>query len=232
MKADKRFAARLVSCLAACVLLAASFCTAVFADAYDPDQTVALNIQLQDLGTPMDGVAFECYQVGQMTDGTAVVWELVPALQGHVSVELSGDLTASELQQAARTLKTAVSEQNLTCFKGSTDNTGAVSFTGLPQGVYLLVQTDTARYGICDPFLVAVPYTEDGTTWQYTLSVTAKGVHLPEPSASPEPTPTPTPGALPQTGDESNPGLWVALLCIAAVALVVLVVVKKFNKRK
>ena len=44
-----------------------------------------------------------------------------------------------------------------------------MSFTDLPQGLYLVEEVDGASYGTFSPFLVAIPYMEDGQNWIYDV---------------------------------------------------------------
>lgn len=51
-----------------------------------------------------------------------------------------------------------------------------MSFTDLPQGMYLVEEVDGASYGTFSPFLVAIPYMEDGENWIYDVVTYTKGV--------------------------------------------------------
>ena len=51
-----------------------------------------------------------------------------------------------------------------------------MSFTDLPQGMYLVEEADGASYGTFSPFLVAIPYMEDGENWIYDVVTYTKGV--------------------------------------------------------
>ena len=51
-----------------------------------------------------------------------------------------------------------------------------MSFTNLPQGMYLVEEVDGASYGTFSPFLVAIPYMEDGENWIYDVVTYTKGV--------------------------------------------------------
>lgn len=51
-----------------------------------------------------------------------------------------------------------------------------MSFTNLPQGMYLVEEADGASYGTFSPFLVAIPYMEDGENWIYDVVTYTKGV--------------------------------------------------------
>lgn len=224
-------AKHILSFLAAWLLLPILFPAAVRAEAYDPDKKGSITIQLQDLGTPMEGVAFCCYQVGRQGNDVQLSWEPVTELQGS-GVDFNALKNAGDLQAASLKLKNEVVEKGMAGMEASTDATGNVRFTDLEQGMYLLVQTTTAQYGQCEPFLAAVPSSGEGVLWIYDVEADAKGQLLstptplpvtgqtetpvptsiasPAPVYSPAPVPeeTPLPGILPQTGDGSSPWLW------------------------
>lgn len=238
-------AARIFSFVAALLLLVVLIPATARADAYDPDKSCSITIQLQDLGTPMRGVKFRCYQVGKLAEGPQVKWELVPELSG-LSLDLNKLETASDLKDAAEQLKKEVADKDLTGQEAVTDATGKAQFTNLNHGIYLVVQVSTAQYGMCEPFLASVPYTDENSMWNYDLEAMVKGQIIstptPAPSAAPTPTPTVTPapvltpeptplsGHLPQTNDPSNPVIWVIVACVAAVCVIVLVYLKKRKK--
>lgn len=232
-------AARMISLAAALLLLVVLLPVTARADAYDPNQKGSIAIQLQDLGTPMGDVTFCCYKVGTLGTGLQVNWVLVSELES-TGVDLNIK-SASDAQKAAELLQKAVKEKGLTGTEKSTDSAGKVEFTELEHGMYLLVQTNTAQYGLCEPFLVAVPFTDENGLWEYDVKATPKGqlIPTPTPGTAPtptptvtpapktEPTPTPLPGILPQTGDASNPVLWLVLACASGAVVIALVCLKK-----
>lgn len=218
----KKCAARVLSFVTALVVLAVLAPAAALADAYDHDQQTGITIQLQDIGSPMGNVPFRCYQVGQLSDGANVEWEPVPALK-DVGVDLNALDTARDLQQAAQLLAQKAPEAGVAAREATTDTAGKARFTGLEQGVYLLVQADTAQYGTCAPFLIAVPYSEDGS-WVYHAEAAVKGESLPPPTQQPPPSP--------QTGDQSNPVLWAVLAVVAIVGLAAMLVYRRVRSNR
>lgn len=218
-----------------------------FADEEAFTQKGSIVISLEDFGTPMQNVEFQCYQVGNMGQGPQLEWELVPELnQANVNLNALG--TAKDLQAAAQELQKEVEIQKISGEAAATDIAGIVRWQNLPAGVYLLVQSSTAEYGRCEPFLVAIPYVDDSGEWSYQIEASAKGapIESPTPSAQPNITPVPSHAPnveppqearqtsrswLPQTGDPGQPGVWFGLLCVAGVLLIVLAVVKYYKKR-
>lgn len=110
------------------------------------------------------------------------------------------------------------------------DNTGTfrVTFDGLEEGLYLLVQKDAATgYHALSPFLVTIPY-----HGEYHVDINSKTELLKEP----EPTETSEPpgsssepgGKLPQTGQLNWP---IPVLVISGMALFVIGWVLCFRKR-
>lgn len=235
-----------LSFLAVLLVLAALIPAVAMAESYDPDKKGSISIQLQECGTPMGQVEFCCYLVGQQVPGPQMAWELVPALR-NVDVDLNHLQYAEDRQAAAHQLQDAVEAQKLAGIAARTDKSGKALFSDLAEGIYLVTQTSAAAYGQCEPFLVALPYAEDTEAWKYDVEASVKG-NPPEseqPPQGPEATPTPGPevtpaptvlpastpqstavGILPQTGDESQPVVWLVLFCAAAAAIVVLLVWK------
>lgn len=80
---------------------------------------------------------------------------------------------------------------------------GEASWTGLENGLYLIAQTEAGPKGeLCSPFLVSVPYWENGH-WQYQVDASPKaGAAEPPPSEPPTEPPSKPPHRphLPQTG--------------------------------
>lgn len=200
-----------------------------------------VSIQLQDIGTPMKNVEFRCYRVGQpVNESEQIAWELVSELE-KTGVDLNQLKTASALHEAAKTLQKAVETEKLTGVAATTDNAGKLQFEGLDDGVYLVVQTNRAQYGWCEPFLAAVPYSGENGALSYKVEASVKGTleetptNTPKPSATPEPddeSGTASHGVLPQTGALDEPALWLVFMCVAGVALFALLARKKVSKNR
>ncbi|WP_460490492.1 SpaH/EbpB family LPXTG-anchored major pilin, partial [Corynebacterium nasicanis] len=117
---------------------------------------------------PVEGVTFTIQRVQGVDLTTQEGWDLAHSL--------------TVAQAIARGLEAPIS--------AVTNAQGEAYFTGLPVGLYYVVETprhlDGYRYHTAAPFLLTLPTGDvDGVTWDYDVVVVAKG--------SPEPTPTTTP---------------------------------------
>ena len=183
---------RRLGVLSAALLLA--LCCTVTAAA---ERTGTLTLQLTDeTGVPAPELQVRLYRVGQ-PDGT-----LTP---DFAAADIApGDLLSQQQSaQNAVTLATLASTKKLTGADLTADAHGEARFTGLSQGVYLV---------LCPPgqpltfpaFLVRIPLTVNGAAVYDVVSRPKAG-----PPADPAPTPTPAPdGALPQTGADPLPLLF------------------------
>ena len=190
-------------CAFTAALLLALCCTVPAA----AEKTGSLTLQLTDeTGAPAPDILARLYRVGE-PDGT-----LTPefAAAGIAPDDL---LSQRQSAQNAVTLATLASTKKLTGTDVTADAHGEARFTGLSQGVYLV---------LCPPgqsltfpvFLVRVPLTVNGTAVYDIVSRPKAG-----PPADPAPTPSPTPdGALPQTGADPLP----LLLLLAGGCLLVI----------
>lgn len=87
------------------------------------------------------------------------------------------DITTSDKNlNAAKKLTTVIDNSGISAVTKKTDSNGKVSFTNLAQGMYLVEEKDSASYGMFSPFLVAIPYMEDGQNWIYDVETYTKGV--------------------------------------------------------
>lgn len=87
------------------------------------------------------------------------------------------DITTSDKNlNSAKKLTTVIDNSGISAVTKKTDSNGKVSFTDLAQGMYLVEEKDSASYGMFSPFLVAIPYMEDGQNWIYDVETYTKGV--------------------------------------------------------
>lgn len=175
-------------------------------------------VQLDKIGTPLEGVRLFCYQVGDPVKENDVItgWE---ALEEYSSLNLNlnemGD--AQKHKETAEKLEAYVNQKELPPFlKGETDEAGKLCFENLEEGMYLLVQkSGRSVYGTIQPFLINIPYTEDGI-FLYNVETQTKGefpiTPSPELTASPSvtempPEPSVTPGntGTPDIPDNTSP---------------------------
>lgn len=191
---------------------------------YNAEQKGSITVHLDAIGTNREGIQFSCYQVG-----TAKVHEgylegfTVDADYASLDLDLNDIEESKKHKAAAEKLTSYLAEHPAIqpVASGKTDPEGMLSFPGLTQGVYLLVQKDGFQtYGTTDPFLISIPHVEE-TLVLYDVTTETKGA-LPQ-----EPTGTKTV----KTGDDTSVWMWVGLCAIALVVLIVLPVVAG-RKRK
>lgn len=148
--------------------------------------TGSISLTLKGDAGAAKNVEITLYQVGK---GTVVnnnlVFELVDGLENadfKEPVDLNG-LTAEENITNAAALKAAIEKlQNaqtgdvVPTWSGKTNDEGVVTFTGLPVGVYLVVQTSpSSDYYSITSFLMYLPMTnEEGTAWEFAEMASPK----------------------------------------------------------
>jgi hypothetical protein len=104
---------------------------------------------------------------------------------------------------------------------------GKATFSGLSTGLYLIVQNKAATgYSAMKPFLVSVPYMEDGT-YQYNVTAAVKSELEREPEKAKPPKPADP--SLPQTGQLNWP---IPLMVASGLALFVIGWVLCFGKKR
>ena len=105
-------------------------------------------------------------------------------------------------------------------YTGTVGENGTLTFTNLPLGLYLVVETKPAEgYTTLEPFLATVPYRNDDGSYEYKADAYPKETLLEPPLPTPTPTPTPTPPPnLPQTGQ-----LWWPVPLLVGIGLLFLI---------
>lgn len=133
----------------------------------------SITVQLNNLDTPKNDVGFTAYRVGSWS-GEEGKWVLDDSLK-DTGVELDKLEYATDLDSAALKLASAKGLENIDhVVSGKTDGSGTMQLTGLPWGVYLLVQNSgESEYGTVSPLLAAIPYVTDGSR-QSDLTVEPK----------------------------------------------------------
>lgn len=93
---------------------------------------------------------------------------------------------------------------------------GKAAFGGLSTGLYLIIQEKAAQgFSKMSPFLVSVPYMEDGQ-YLYDVTATIKSELEREPESTPPPSTKPDGPKLPQTGQLNWP---VPVLAVSGLAM-------------
>lgn len=178
----KRCSRYFVAFLAAITLMAGLLLPAqIKAASYDKDQKGSITINLNDVEldgkvTNKNGVSVNVYQIASVShDGVNLSFEINNALES-TGVDVNDITTSEKNVNAAKKISAVIDKTGITPTTKKTDSNGRVSFTDLAQGMYLVEEADGASYGTFSPFLVAIPYMEDGENWIYDVETQTKGV--------------------------------------------------------
>lgn len=145
-----------------------------FAQSYEKDKKGSLTVTLADQGTELANVQLLLYKVGSIRDSEVILqYDLDKALSSS-KVNFDELKTADDAIKAAETLAGLVGDSGITPMKQVTDSKGVVKFENLDQGMYLIVQEGTAKYGIVSPLLMSIPYSTDGNDWEYDVTIYPK----------------------------------------------------------
>ena len=144
------------------------------ADSYNKDKKGSITINLDDVKqgdsiTNKANVSISIYQVASIShDGVNISFDIVSSLKS-TGVDVNDITTSDKNLNAAKKLTTVIDNSGISAVTKKTDSNGKVSFTDLAQGMYLVEEKDSASYGMFSPFLVAIPYMEDGQNWIYDV---------------------------------------------------------------
>ncbi len=210
---------RILALLLALVTLCLMTVTAYAHDVPDMDRKCSLTITMIHKNKAVPGGTLSIYRVGDIHED-----------DGNYSFVLSADFEKSgqsledlERKSLPSKLKSYANKKDIDPVKRKTiDKKGVVSFTDLPVGLYLVVQTKAAPgYAAVDPFLVSLPYMKDGV---YLYDLDAE----PKTDLEQDPPPTTTkPSKVPQTGQ-----LWWPVPILACAGLAMVALGFAMNRRK
>lgn len=166
--------------------------------------------------TTRDDCSIEVILWDKISDKGIVGAELVCYRVGYIDVDAKGAYgfydvnTHKEIQEITKKATADAFYKDVKKnlykdkYKETFEKEGVYYFTDLPTGLYLVVQTKAAKkYGTMSPFLVSVPYLDDGE-YVYKVTAASKTELLKETKPTKPPTGT-TPTKLPQTGQLSWP---------------------------
>lgn len=159
--------------------------------------------------------------------------------------ELTADLSKETSEEEILKMRDLAQSKNLAGIEKASDKDGNVCYTDLPQGVYLVVQTNQVEhFSVFEPFLVYLPCIEENH-WKYDVTAEPKIVYQVRSGRrdpnKPEPTPSPvpegpvtppkedTPPKLPQTGQLNWP---IPILFVAGAFLVSAGIIVRLAGRK
>ena len=146
------------------------------------NEEAGITIELQDIGTDFTGVKFSCWKIGDMDVNADTVYVLSDLLDSDIDLNALPTGTVEDNRNAAKQLSTLVEDSGISPLHATSNKEGMVYFENLETGVYLIIQEDSAKYGTMDPYIVSVPYSEDGMTYVYDVITSPKA----EPYVEPE----------------------------------------------
>lgn len=194
-------------------------------------ETGILNMTIEYENKAISGVEFSIYQVADLKEDKSRYMMIAP-------FKYDGDFR--DIKTAEEHIKLALAFENQSrnlkaLDKLQTGTDGKLSFTGLKEGMYLVVQTgaveEAKNYTTFQSFLVMVPQFENGT-WNKVVDAKPKTEVISKdkpknPPENPPSNPQRKPrGSLPKTGDSSNIFCWSGILLISGGLLFV------FEKKK
>lgn len=157
--------------LLAFIMFAGMVCLPQTAAAAEPEtNTLALSYAFE--GRALDNVTFRLYRVASVNRETLTVRPVAPYDSYNV---LNG---AGDWYSKAETLSGYVSRDRLEpTAEARTDAAGSITFSGLEDGMYLIVGETRSEGGylyIPTPYLLFLPNTTDGHSWTRTVSSAVK----------------------------------------------------------
>ena len=151
------------------------------ADSYNRNKKGSITINLDDVKldgkvTNKKGVTVNVYQIASLSADTLNVSFDIAGTLESTGVDVNDITTSDKNLNAAKKISAVIDKSGIAASTKKTDSNGKVSFTNLAQGMYLVEEADGASYGTFSPFLVAIPYMEDGQNWIYDVVTYTKGV--------------------------------------------------------
>lgn len=187
--------------LLALLLAAALVCPAMAEETPPPEPEGSIRLTLLNTDKkPVSGGTLVLYALATL-DGEA---NFIPTEE---FADFAADISTWNEQYKpamAETIWAYIQEKAIPGKPAQLSSEGEASWTGLENGLYLIGQTEAGPKGeLCSPFLVSVPYWENGQ-WQYQVDASPKAgaAEPPPPSEPPTEPPTNPPDKphLPQTG--------------------------------
>jgi hypothetical protein len=212
------------ACLfAALVLLLSVLLPSPAAADYSGARSISLTAVIKSGGTAVEGVEFKLYHVAEVTSAGA--YQVSSTFKG-AGVSLSTSATQDSWSSRALTLESYIVKRAAEgsaidhTVKGTSDENGSVTFSGLDEGLYLLVGTQTTVNGtVYTPLatLVTLPSTGNYNVKDYSPTVNVKFETqsvTPSPTPSESPNPTPTPSVTPTPTEPVTPTIDLAVIKI------------------
>lgn len=165
MKSKYFYLKALILLMPAIMLVFISSFSAVAADGLpDLSKKGSISVTLKADEKAVSGAEITLYQAAE-----------VYAEDGNLSFKATADFSDFDISSAsAESLADCAKNKNLTGLSAETDSNGGVKFENLPLGMYLAVQTGSAKgFSDCTPFIVTVPTEQEGK-WVYDNDASPK----------------------------------------------------------
>lgn len=172
------------------------------------DCTVDVVLWDRELDKGIVGAELVCFRVGYVGQDSNNSYHFYDILTGE---QIPDDSLQSSATAAGYAYYARKGDYKHEAYNERFEKEGVYYFTNLPVGLYVVVQKKAAKgYSDMSPFLVSIPYMEDGEyIYQITAKVKTELFHEIE-STPPTVPPTTRPPRLPQTGQLTWPIPWLA----------------------
>ena len=146
----------------------------------------------------LGGAEFTIYKVASLepgTNGKYKAWKLTADFASlNLTPDTLGSISTADLEAKANEAKKIAADltgQSQTTADGTGETRkGEATFSNLELGYYLVVETKTpSKYVASKPFFVSIPKTvttDDGSTWNYDVSVSPKNQGIPDTDKVPD----------------------------------------------
>ncbi|NSG82665.1 LPXTG cell wall anchor domain-containing protein [Blautia schinkii] len=168
----------LLAVLILMVMLAISVLQPVFAQNYEAGKKGDLTLILRETDeegnhTPVAEVGLTLYKVGSIDFDGNVHFVIDDAL-GEKGIDFNALSTADDWFAAAEKLAGIIEESGVSGVQDFSNEQGKMTFTGLEEGMYLVVQSDNSSKVTVSPMLISIPFADSEQGWLYEVQVYPK----------------------------------------------------------
>lgn len=170
----------LLAVLMLTVMLAASVLQPVFAQNYEAGKKGDLTLTLQETDeegnhTPVADVGLTLYKVGNINFDGNVHFVLDSAL-AETGIDFGVLSTADDWFAAAEKLAVTVEASGISGIPDFSNEQGIMTFNGLEEGMYLVIQSDDSSRVTVSPMLISIPLADSEQGWLYEVQAYPKVV--------------------------------------------------------